>query len=181
VVADFGCAIHAVNKTQLDWGGGYLLATGCYLSMLASYCFRTPDGRPQRPTKVHAVGQLLEEQRTDAWANVTLEYEEGKKQAALYYTGLVNSPCGASINGPKGQLHIPSDFWSPVKLWKKVEGVEKREELDFQMLPNRFGNGEVATAWKYNPVKSPGLSFEADHVYQCIRGGWRGRIKKRIF
>jgi len=121
VVADFGCSIHAVNKTQLDWGGGYLLATGCYLHMLASYVFRTADGHPQRPTRIHAVGQLLEEQGTDAWANVTLEYEGGKKQAER--SALLHRPGHHSLRGihqrpQRGATH-------PLGLLEPGEGVEE--------------------------------------------------------
>jgi len=155
LLCDFGFTANAVNKTELAWGGGYLLATGCYPIMLASWVFKG-----QRPVKITAHGGLGEK-KTDLWASVTLEYPNAIAQ--LFYTGLTSTPNTASISGPKGHLRLPEFFWSPSKLVKEIQGG-KSELLEFPVPGSGFNQ-------KYNYPNSNGLFYEADHVYQCLKEG----------
>ncbi|KAI6204267.1 hypothetical protein M3Y94_00653100 [Aphelenchoides besseyi] len=152
VLCDFGINVERVRNTPRENGGGYLMASGCYSVMFAQFVFDE-----EKPEEILANGKL-DENGIDIWANITLKYSNGRV-ANLFYHGLQETPCQASINGPKGQLKLPQCFWSPSKLITRINGEEERV-CDFP-LP--------ATELEFFFPNSVGLCYEADHVYECLQ------------
>ncbi|KAI1709239.1 oxidoreductase family, NAD-binding rossmann fold domain-containing protein [Ditylenchus destructor] len=157
ILCDFGYRVRdAVTKTELAWGGGYLLATGCYPFMVASWMFGG-----ERPIRIKACG-AIGEKKTDMWAGITLEYSNNRV-ANIFYTGLIGTPCQCSVSGPKGKFKFPDQFWCPSKLVEEIEGSESNA-LHFPVP-------DVKNASDYHFPNSGGLSYEADHVYDCLKNG----------
>lgn len=132
-----------------------MLANGCYAVMFAQFAFGG-----ERPKEIIATGQLGEN-GCDIWATVVLKYSNNR-MASVFYHGLQQTPSQASISGPKGQLKLPEQFWSPSKLVKTLDATKASETLDFP-LPD--------SPHLYFYPNSVGLCYEADHVYECLRDG----------
>jgi len=155
VVCDFGINVERVTHTPLEHGGGYLLANGCYAVMFAQFAFSG-----EMPKEIIATGQL-NEKGIDIWATVVLKYSNNR-MATLFYHGLQETPCQASISGPNGQLKLPEFFWSPSKLMTKLQSDQEPKTQTFP-LPE--------TKHEFFYPNSVGLCYEADHVYECLRDG----------
>ncbi|KAI6242576.1 Trans-1,2-dihydrobenzene-1,2-diol dehydrogenase-like isoform X2 [Aphelenchoides fujianensis] len=154
VLVDFGINVERVKNTPREQGGGYLMASGCYAVMFAQFVFDE-----EKPEVIVANGQL-DEKGIDLWASITLKYSGGRV-ANLFYHGLQETPCQASVNGPKGQLRLPEAFWSPSKLIVQSGGEE----------PKTHDHPLPATDLKFFFPNSVGLCYEADHVYECLKQG----------
>uniref|UniRef100_A0A915END0 Trans-1,2-dihydrobenzene-1,2-diol dehydrogenase n=1 Tax=Ditylenchus dipsaci TaxID=166011 RepID=A0A915END0_9BILA len=139
VLCDFG--FERVNKTELSWGGGFLLATGCYPIM----CYWSSGDK-----------------KTDVWGSVTLEYS-GNRVANLFYSGLSCTPCQCSVSGPEGHLKMPEYFWCPSKVVKEIKGSPS--------TTLQFPIAGAENLRNYIYPNSSGLCYEADHVYECLQQG----------
>jgi len=167
VEAEFGWPIEPVNKCELRLGGGYLMATGCYTILFASLVM----GGKKKPVRVKASGGLGA-LKTDMWASVVLEYENGCV-ANLFYTGEVQSACRAAISGTKGRLIIPDNFWSPTQLVKETL-VNTTEPLipTYHSVSRHFLTpDQTVSKSKFTYPTMAGLVYEVHHVYECLRDG----------
>ncbi|KAM8927942.1 trans-1,2-dihydrobenzene-1,2-diol dehydrogenase-like [Pelodytes ibericus] len=150
VRAEFGSNQHHVPRAvQKELGGGGLLDIGCYCLQFALMVFNG-----ERPESVTAKG-FLYDTGVDETATIVLQYTR-KRQAILTFTIMVAMPNQAAICGSKGMIQIPSCMWCPTSVI--LNGKETKFPLPQPKKDMNFTN-------------STGLSYEADHVRQCLLKG----------
>ncbi|XP_073512568.1 trans-1,2-dihydrobenzene-1,2-diol dehydrogenase-like [Phyllobates terribilis] len=150
VRAEFGVNLLAVARSvEKELGGGAILDIGCYCIQFASMVFNG-----EKPESITAKG-FLHDTGVDETVTIILQYS-GKRQAILTCTMVSELPNQAVISGTKGIIQIPSSMWSPTSLI--VNGKETKFTLPLTTTPLNFNN-------------STGLSYEAEHVRQCLLKG----------
>lgn len=150
VRAEFGVNLLGVPRAvEKELGGGAILDIGCYCLQFASMAFNG-----EKPESVTAKG-FLHENGVVETVTVVLQYP-GKRQAVITCTMVTEMPNQAVISGTKGMIQIPSQMWSPTSLI--VNGKETKYTLPPTTKHMNFNN-------------STGLSYEAEHVRQCLRKG----------
>nr|XP_020648328.1 trans-1,2-dihydrobenzene-1,2-diol dehydrogenase-like [Pogona vitticeps] len=148
--AEFGIPLLSVPRcVEKELGGGALLDIGLYCVQLA--CMVFPG---EKPESILASG-FLYKTGVDKMASVILNYS-GQRQAVLTYTMAATLPNRAVICSTEGLIEIPGCFWCPTEL--VVNG--QKEEFP---LPS--------TSQKLNFGRTIGLSYEAEHVRQCLLQG----------
>uniref|UniRef100_A0A8D2LJU6 Trans-1,2-dihydrobenzene-1,2-diol dehydrogenase n=1 Tax=Varanus komodoensis TaxID=61221 RepID=A0A8D2LJU6_VARKO len=133
---------------QKALGGGALLSLGIYCVQLACVVFDR-----EKPNSIVASG-VLSETGVDKVASVILNYS-GQRQAVFMYTRMAKMPNRASITGTKGIIEV-NPFYSPLRL--VVNG--QKEDFPLPTAPQKL----------HYPT-SAALSYEAQHVRQCILQG----------
>ncbi|XP_053308034.1 trans-1,2-dihydrobenzene-1,2-diol dehydrogenase-like [Spea bombifrons] len=150
VRAEFGSNLyHVPRAVEKELGGGALLEIGCYCIQFALMVFNG-----ERPESVTAKG-FLYETGVDETVTIILQYA-GKRQAILTTTMMVAMPNQAAICGSKGMIQVPSCMWCPTSVI--INGKETKFPLPPSTKPMNFTN-------------STGLSYEAEHVRQCLLKG----------
>ncbi|XP_063798537.1 trans-1,2-dihydrobenzene-1,2-diol dehydrogenase-like [Pseudophryne corroboree] len=150
VRAEFGANLLGVPRAvEKELGGGAILDIGCYCIQFALMAFNG-----EKPESVTARG-FLNETGADETVTVILQYP-GKRQAILTCTMVTELPNQAAICGTKGMIQIPSYVWSPTSII--VNGKETKYSLPPTTRHLNFNN-------------STGLSYEAEHVRQCLLKG----------
>ncbi|NP_001120637.1 dihydrodiol dehydrogenase (dimeric) [Xenopus tropicalis] len=150
VRAEFGSNQHHVPRAvQKELGGGALLDIGCYCIQFALMVFNG-----EKPESVTAKG-FLYDTGVDETVTIILQYP-GKRQAILTCTIMAAMPNQAAICGSKGMIQVPSCMWCPTSVI--VNGKETKFPLPHSTKPMHFTN-------------STGLSYEAEHVRQCLLKG----------
>ncbi|CAH2319086.1 trans-1,2-dihydrobenzene-1,2-diol dehydrogenase [Pelobates cultripes] len=148
--AEFGSnQYHVPRAVQKELGGGALLDIGCYCIQFALMVFNG-----ERPESITAKG-FLYETGVDETVTIILQYP-GKRQAILTSTIMVAMPNQAAICGSKGMIQVPSCMWCPTSII--VNGKETKYSLPPSTKAMHFTN-------------STGLSYEAEHVRQCLLKG----------
>jgi len=143
------------NVLSLEYGGGATTGLGCYLPMMAQYAFFT-NSEAEKPLKVVADG-ILNEQGVDKTVTVTIHYSN-ERVATFVYTIALELLHDAYIAGTKGIIKIPDYSWTPTTV------ISPTGTFTFP-LPE--------TDRKFNFPHSVGLSYEAEHVRQCLLNGLR--------
>ncbi|KAG8433998.1 hypothetical protein GDO86_012380 [Hymenochirus boettgeri] len=152
VRAEFGFKQHHVPRAvQKELGGGSLLDIGCYCIQFALMVFNG-----ENPESVTAKG-FLYETGVDETVTIILQYP-GKRQAILTCTIMANLPNQAVICGSAGMIQVPSCMWCPTSVI--INGKETKFPLPHSAKPMNFTN-------------STGLSYEAEHVRQCLLKGFK--------
>ncbi|KAM5132180.1 uncharacterized protein ACMZJ9_018960 [Mantella aurantiaca] len=150
VRAEFGVSLlHVPRAVEKELGGGALLDIGCYCLQFALLAF---DG--EKPESITAKG-FLHETGVDETVTIILQYSR-KRQAILTCTFMTEMPNQAVICGTDGIIQIPSFMWSPTTII--VNGEEKTYSLPSTTKHVNFWN-------------STGLSYEAEHVRECLLKG----------
>ncbi|XP_072281695.1 trans-1,2-dihydrobenzene-1,2-diol dehydrogenase-like [Pyxicephalus adspersus] len=150
VQAEFGVNLLNVPRAvEKELGGGALLDIGCYCVQFGLMAFGG-----EKPEAITAKG-FLHETGVDETVTIILQYS-GKRQAILTCTLVTQMPNQAVICGTKGMIQIPSFMWSPTTIL--VNG----EESKYPVPP---------TSKHLNFWNSTGLSYEAEHVRQCLLKG----------
>ncbi|KAM4650883.1 trans-1,2-dihydrobenzene-1,2-diol dehydrogenase-like isoform 1-T1 [Discoglossus pictus] len=150
VRAEFGVNLQNVARAvQKELGGGALLDIGCYCIQFALMAFNG-----EKPESVAAKG-FLYETGVDETVTIILQYPE-KRQAILTCTIMANLPNQAVISGSKGIIQIPSFMWCPTSI------ILNGKETKYPLPP---------TTKSLNFNNSTGLSYEAEHVRQCLLKG----------
>ncbi|KAM3921014.1 trans-1,2-dihydrobenzene-1,2-diol dehydrogenase-like [Leptodactylus fuscus] len=150
VRAEFGANLLGVPRAvEKELGGGAILDIGCYGIQFASMVFNG-----EKPESVTAKG-FLHNTGVDETVTVILQYP-GKRQAVITCTLVTELPNQAVISGTNGIIQIPSYMWSPMSLI--VNGKETKYTLPPTTKHLFFNN-------------STGLSYEAEHVRQCLLKG----------
>ncbi|NP_001086110.1 trans-1,2-dihydrobenzene-1,2-diol dehydrogenase [Xenopus laevis] len=148
--AEFGTPIYTVPRAvEKELGGGALLDIGCYCVQFVTMVFNG-----EKPESVTARG-FLHETGVDETISIILEYS-GKRQAILSSTIMAALPNQTAICGTKGIIQIPSFMWSPTSVI--VNGKETKFDVPHTTEPMNFSNGT-------------GMSYEAEHVRQCLLKG----------
>lgn len=133
-------------------GGGTVLDLGVYVIQLSQWCFE------RKPDSVTAVG-VLNDEGCDMSMRAELKYSDGGL-ARIATSALEEYNNVATIYGTKGTIRIPK-FWCPTGL-TAVDGSDN--ELDKEWpLP--------AAKHEFNYKNGAGMSYEAEEVRRCIRGG----------
>ncbi|XP_064596840.1 trans-1,2-dihydrobenzene-1,2-diol dehydrogenase-like [Liolophura sinensis] len=127
-------------------GGGALLDLGVYPLNIAVFLFGKPD-------KVTIEGTMIGD--VDEAGCIIFKYNDGR-MAELNYSAAYEGTNDVVIFGTKGQIKINSPMWCPTEMTLPSETVT----ID---LPK--------TDAKFHYRNSAGLSYEADHVRQCILKG----------
>jgi len=151
--ANFGFILTG-NVLKREYAGGATMGLGCYLPMLANFIFASNTGHLERPQKVVASG-TLNENGVDKTVSVTLHYSNGRI-ANFLYTVEVETVNDAFVAGTKGTIRIPDNFWT-------ATGFVAPSGTHEFALPE---SDRV-----FNFPRSVGLSYEAEHVRQCILQG----------
>uniref|UniRef100_A0A8C5WK09 Trans-1,2-dihydrobenzene-1,2-diol dehydrogenase n=1 Tax=Leptobrachium leishanense TaxID=445787 RepID=A0A8C5WK09_9ANUR len=150
VRAEFGYNLTNIERVvKKELGGGALLDICSYCIQFALMVFNG-----EKPESVTAKG-FLTETGVDETLTVILQYA-GKRQAILTSTIVAELPNQAAIIGTKGIIQIPSFMWCPTSL--VLNGKETKFPLPLSTKPLHFNN-------------STGLSYEAEHVRQCLLKG----------
>ncbi|XP_069803806.1 trans-1,2-dihydrobenzene-1,2-diol dehydrogenase-like [Dendropsophus ebraccatus] len=150
VRAEFCASLLGVPRAvEKELGGGALLDVGCYCVQFASMVFNG-----EKPESVTAKG-FLHDTGVDETVTIILQYS-GKRQAIITCSLATEMPNQAVISGTKGMIQIPSYMWSPTSLI--VNGKETKYSLPPTTKHLYFHN-------------STGLSYEAEHVRQCLLKG----------
>ncbi|XP_066463966.1 trans-1,2-dihydrobenzene-1,2-diol dehydrogenase-like [Eleutherodactylus coqui] len=150
VRAEFGVNLLGVPRAvEKELGGGAILDIGCYCIQFALMVFNG-----EKPESVTAKG-FLHDTGVDETVTVILQYP-GKRQAILTCTMVTELPNQAVISGTKGMIQIPSYIWSPTSII--VNGKEMKYSLPPTTKHLYFKN-------------STGLSYEAEHVRECLLKG----------
>ncbi|XP_068099012.1 trans-1,2-dihydrobenzene-1,2-diol dehydrogenase-like isoform X2 [Hyperolius riggenbachi] len=150
VRAEFGVnLLHVARTVEQELGGGALLDIGCYCVQFALTAFSG-----EKPDSITAKG-FLHETGVDETVTIILQYP-GKRQAVLTCTFVTELPNQAVICGTKGMIQIPSFMWSPTTL------IVNGQETKYTLPP---------TTKHLNFWNSTGLSYEAQHVRQCLLQG----------
>ncbi|XP_075045654.1 trans-1,2-dihydrobenzene-1,2-diol dehydrogenase-like [Mixophyes fleayi] len=150
VRAEFGANLLGVPRAvEKELGGGAILDIGCYCIQFALMVFNG-----EKPESVTAKG-FLYETGADETVTVILQYL-GKRQAILTCTLVTALPNQAAICGTKGMIQIPSHIWSPTSI------IVNGKETKYPVPP---------TTKALNFSNSTGLSYEAEHVRQCLLKG----------
>ncbi|KAM4703435.1 trans-1,2-dihydrobenzene-1,2-diol dehydrogenase-like [Rhinophrynus dorsalis] len=150
VRAEFGLdLLNFPRAVEKELGGGALLDIGCYCVQFALMVFNG-----ERPESVTAKA-FLYDTGVDETVTVILQYP-GKRQAVLTSSISTTLPNQAAICGTKGMIEIPSHMWCPTSII--VNGKETKFPLPHSTKPLNFTNGT-------------GMSYEAEHVRQCLLKG----------
>ncbi|KAM3921013.1 trans-1,2-dihydrobenzene-1,2-diol dehydrogenase-like [Leptodactylus fuscus] len=150
VRAEFGSnQYHVPRAVEKELGGGALMDIGCYCLQFALMVFNG-----EKPESVTAKG-FLYETGVDETVTIILHYP-GKRQAILTTTMMVGMPNQASICGSTGMIQVPSCMWCPTSVI--FNGKETKYPLPHSTKAMHFTN-------------STGLSYEAEHVRQCLLKG----------
>ncbi|XP_053308219.1 trans-1,2-dihydrobenzene-1,2-diol dehydrogenase-like [Spea bombifrons] len=150
VRAEFGYSLCDVPRAvERELGGGALLDIGCYCLQFALMAFNG-----EKPESVTAKG-FLHETGVDETVSIILQYPR-KRQAILTSTIVTTLPNQAAITGTKGNIQIPSLMWCPTSL------IVNGKETQFPLPP---------TTKNIHFINSTGLSYEAEHVRQCLLKG----------
>ncbi|XP_056398262.1 trans-1,2-dihydrobenzene-1,2-diol dehydrogenase-like [Hyla sarda] len=150
VRAEFCANLVGVPRVvKQELGGGAVLDIGCYCIQFASMVFNG-----EKPESVTAKG-FLHDTGVVETVTIILQYS-GKRQAVLTCSLVTEMPNQAFISGTKGIIQIPSYMWSPTSLI--VNGKETKYPLPPTKKHLYFSN-------------STGLSYEAEHVRQCLQKG----------
>ncbi|XP_053545923.1 trans-1,2-dihydrobenzene-1,2-diol dehydrogenase [Bombina bombina] len=150
VRAEFGYDLQNVQRVvQKELGGGALLDIGCYCIQFALMVFNG-----EVPESVTAKG-FLHETGVEETVTIILKYS-GKRQAILTCTIMTNLPNQAAISGSKGIIQIPAYMWCPTSII--VNGNESKFPVPLSTKTANFPN-------------STGLSYQAEHVRQCLLKG----------
>ncbi|KAK0399471.1 hypothetical protein QR680_003066 [Steinernema hermaphroditum] len=154
MTAKNGFSKHGANKMKLQYGGGDLMATGCYTIMAAMWIFG------EKPSKIEVTGVKLAE-GVDVRASVVLTFSKGRI-AQLMYSGEADMSCSAEINCDTGRFLIPEQMWAPSTLITIASDPKiAREETVFP-LPL-----EDNSAFKYPDASA--MLWEAEHVRDCLK------------
>ncbi|XP_075394151.1 trans-1,2-dihydrobenzene-1,2-diol dehydrogenase [Tenrec ecaudatus] len=148
--AEFGKDLTILPRAT-DWAqaGGGLLDIGIYCIQFISMVF----GR-QRPEKISAVGRR-HETGVDDTVTVLLQYPGGVHGSfTCSITAELNNT--AFVSGTKGKALIPEPCWCPTEL--VVKGA-------CQVFPL------PTTPEKFNFTNGAGMTYEAQHVRECLRKG----------
>ena len=157
--ANFAVGLPDTRKC-LDEAETPIMDIGVYTIMFSMFVF---EGK--QPENLTVTSQK-NSQGCDIWANITLEFGEGK-HACIYYNSDVFSPTNAFICFEKALVQIPEFFWCPNRLVVReypVSANQSPEQLDFPLKDE-----ELADKFIFN--NSSGLHYEADHVYDRIQAG----------
>ncbi|XP_078511256.1 trans-1,2-dihydrobenzene-1,2-diol dehydrogenase isoform X1 [Lissotriton helveticus] len=150
VRAEFGASIHNVPRlVEKELGGGSILDIGCYCIQFAMMVFGG-----EKPESITAKG-FLYETGVEETVTIILQYS-GKRQAILTCTIMAALPNQAAICGTKGIIQIPGFMWCPTSI------IVNGKETKFPLPP---------TSKTMNYDHSTGLSYEAEHVRQCLLKG----------
>ncbi|CAH2319070.1 trans-1,2-dihydrobenzene-1,2-diol dehydrogenase [Pelobates cultripes] len=150
VRAEFGFnLLHVERVVQKDLGGGALLDIGCYCIQFALMAFNG-----EKPESITAKG-FLHETGVDETVTIIIQFA-GKRQAILTCSIAVELPNQAVISGTKGTIQIPSFFWCPTSL------IVNGKETNYPVPP---------TTKYLHFLNSTGLSYQAEHVRQCLLKG----------
>jgi len=132
-------------------GGSVLLDIGIYVLTIADMIF---EG--YKVKEIKACGHVDEETGIDRSIGITITYE-GNRMVQLMANGDHDLANECEIYFSNGKVRIMKPFWCPEKYIEEKSG--KTKEHTFK-LP-------VSTV-KTNFVNSTGLSYEADHVRECL-------------
>lgn len=147
--AEFGAELsHLPRSTDWSQAGGSLLDLGIYCVQFLSMVFGA-----QKPEKVSAVGRI-HETGVDDTVSVLLQYPGGV-HGSFTCSVTSNLPNTAYVIGTKGMAQI-CQTWCPTQL--VVNG--EREEFP----PPALGKD-------YNFLNGSCMSYEANHVRECLRKG----------
>ncbi|XP_063800079.1 trans-1,2-dihydrobenzene-1,2-diol dehydrogenase-like [Pseudophryne corroboree] len=150
VRAEFGSnQYHVPRAVKKELGGGALLDIGCYCIQFALMVFKD-----EKPESVTARG-FLYETGVDETITIVLQYP-GKRQAILTCTMMVAMPNQAAICGSTGMIQVPSCMWCPTSV------ILNGKETKFPLPPSKKA---------MHFTNSTGLSYEAEHVRQCLLKG----------
>ncbi|XP_040289080.1 trans-1,2-dihydrobenzene-1,2-diol dehydrogenase-like [Bufo bufo] len=150
VRAEFGVNLLNVPRVvEKELGGGALLDIGCYCIQFTSMVFNG-----EKPESITAKG-FLNDTGVVETVSVILQYS-GKRQAIATCIILTELPNQAAICGTKGIIQIPSFMWTPTSL------IVNGKETKYPPPPT--------TKHMYF-INSTGLSYEAEHVRQCLLKG----------
>uniref|UniRef100_A0A1I8A0S5 Trans-1,2-dihydrobenzene-1,2-diol dehydrogenase n=1 Tax=Steinernema glaseri TaxID=37863 RepID=A0A1I8A0S5_9BILA len=152
--ARIGFSRHGANKMQLQYGGGDLMATGCYTVMAAMWIFG------EKPSKIEVSGVSLAD-GVDERASVVLTFS-GDRVANLMYTGECDLSCSAEVCCENGRYLIPEQLWAPSKLIKISWDAKVPRKEEVFPLPV-----EDHSAYKYPDASA--MLWEAEHVHHCLQ------------
>ncbi|XP_051004484.1 trans-1,2-dihydrobenzene-1,2-diol dehydrogenase [Acomys russatus] len=148
--AEFGADL-SVFPRATDWSqaGGGLLDLGIYCIQFLSWVFGA-----QKPEKISAMARI-HETGVDDTVSVLLQYPGG---ALGSFSCSITSelPNTAYVSGTKGVAQVRSPLWCPLEL--VVNGV--RKQFPPPVLEKRF-----------NFLNGACMSYEANHVRECLRKG----------
>ncbi|XP_046539834.1 trans-1,2-dihydrobenzene-1,2-diol dehydrogenase [Equus quagga] len=149
--AEFGKNLTHVPRS-IDWAqaGGALLDLGIYCVQFISMVF----GR-QKPEKISAVGRRYET-GVDDTVTVLLQYPGGV-HASFTCSITAELTNTAFVSGTKGIAQILHPCWCPTEL--VVNGQHK----EFPLPP--------APGKEFNFTNGAGMTYEANHVRECLRKG----------
>nr|XP_033816667.1 trans-1,2-dihydrobenzene-1,2-diol dehydrogenase isoform X2 [Geotrypetes seraphini] len=150
VRAEFGNSIyHLPRLVEKELGGGVLLDIGCYCIQFACMVFGG-----EKPESITATG-FQYETGVEETVTIILQYS-GKRQAILTNSFMVPLPNEAAICCSDGIIKVPGTMWCPTSL------VVNGKETKYPLPP---------TTETMNFTNSTGLSYEAEHVRQCLLKG----------
>ncbi|XP_069462232.1 trans-1,2-dihydrobenzene-1,2-diol dehydrogenase-like isoform X2 [Ambystoma mexicanum] len=153
VRAEFGASIqHVTRVVEKELGGGAILDIGCYCIQFAMMVFGG-----EKPESITAKG-FLYETGVEETVTVILQYS-GNRQAILTCTIMAPMPNQAAICGTKGAILVPDFMWCPTSV------IVNEKENKFPLPP---------TSKTMNFHHSTGLSYEAEHVRQCLLKDYDG-------
>jgi len=152
--ANFGYQL-AGDAAAVKWGGGATIGIGCYLTMLAQFAFFC-NSEVERPLKIVANG-TLNELGFDKTVTVTIYYSNDRLATFIYTIemGLVHD---AFIAGTNGIIKIQE----PCRCSTTV--ITPTGKYDFPLPKSDH---------KFIFPNGVGLSYEAEHVRQCLLKGYR--------
>ncbi|XP_005258805.1 trans-1,2-dihydrobenzene-1,2-diol dehydrogenase isoform X3 [Homo sapiens] len=150
--AEFGKnLIHVPRAVDRAQAGGALLDIGIYCVQFTSMVFGG-----QKPEKISVVGRR-HETGVDDTVTVLLQYP-GEVHGSFTCSITVQLSNTASVSGTKGMVQLLNPCWCPTEL------VVKGEHKEFPLPPVpkdcNFDNGA-------------GMSYEAKHVWECLRKGMK--------
>ncbi|XP_062032491.1 trans-1,2-dihydrobenzene-1,2-diol dehydrogenase [Lepus europaeus] len=149
--AEFGKNLTQVPRS-VDWAqaGGGLLDLGIYCAQFISMVFGG-----QKPEKISAVGRR-HETGVDDTVTVLLQYPGGLHGSfTCSISSQLSNTC--SVSGTKGTAQLLEPCWCPTEL------VVNEERKEFPLPPEENK--------KFNYRNGMGMSYEAQHVRDCLRKG----------
>jgi len=157
---DFGYVGHFDNKMKPEYGGGQLMATGCYMTMLTMWLFDKP------PARVHAVCTVKRNDVDDAAA--FLFTYDGGQIATLTSSGSAQLSNKMVISGTKGNIQVPDHFWCPTQFDVYTTPDGGRELTLTESVHRPFSNDDYT---KFTYPRSVALSYEAAAVRSVLQQG----------